>query len=236
MAPEALPTPPRRRVPTALLAGACLLLLAANEGARAQQLMYTCRYKEHTYTGSLPPPECKDQDLRELNPDGTLHRLIPAPLTPEQRRARDAAEKQRLLLEEQENAQRHQDRSLLETYGSVSEIEAARDRAVAARQVLVKRADERIAQYARERKKLDDEAEFYVKREKPAKLRDAYAANKALTEQQEKTKADVLAEIANLQARYETQIKRYRELEQMAVEAAALRARESGGAPPPDNN
>jgi len=213
-----------------------LLLASAGGGAGAQQLMYMCRYKDHTYTGSLPPPECKDQDLRELNPDGTLHRLIPAPLTPEQRRAQEAAEKERQLREEQANAQRHQDRSLLETYGSVSEIESARDRAVAAREVLVKRADERIAQYARERKHLDEEAEFYVKRALPAKLKDAYAANQALSDQQEKTKADVLNEIHALQARYEAQIKRYLELEKMAEEAAALRARESGATQPRDDN
>ena len=195
--------------------------------------LYVCQYKGHTITGGLPPPECKDQDVRELNPDGTLHRLIPAPLTREQRRKRDQEEQERLLQEESERAQARRDRALLETYGSVSEIEAARQRTIAARQTLVDRAQQRIEQYARERKKLDDEAEFYAKRDMPAKLKDAFAANAALAAQQERTKADVLQEMRGLNQRYDADIKRYRELEEMAAKAAAAREREGAGVAEP---
>jgi len=239
MAPET-PSSAAARSPArrACLLGAAAVAVFAWCGTASAQYLYMCNSKGHVYTGGLPPPECRDQDLRELNPDGTLHKLIPAPLTAEQRKARDAAERERIRQEENERAQAHLDRSLLETYGSVSEIEAARARAIAARQVLVDRADQRIAQYGKERKRLDDEAEFYQKREMPAKLKDAYAANKALTEQQEKTKADVLVEIRNLNQRYDAQAKRYKELEDMAAQAAALRERESNGgaAPAQENN
>jgi hypothetical protein len=200
--------------------------------AGAQQFLYVCNIHGHTLSGGLPPSECKGEDIRELNPDGTLHRLIPAPLTPEQRKKRDQEEHERMLAEEAERAQARKDRSLLETYGSVSEIEAARTRTIASRQVLVDRADQRIAQYAKEKKRLDDEAEFYAKREMPAKLKDAFEANKALTAQQEKTKADVIQEMRVLNARYDAEAKRYQELEDMAAKAAAAREREGMS---PDN-
>ncbi len=216
----------------ALLVAAALVLAPA---AQAQQYLYVCQYKGHTISGGLPPPECKDQDIRELNRDGTLHRLIPAPLTPQQRKARELAEEERMRQEESERAQARKDRALLETYGSVSEIEAARQRTVAARQVLVDRAQQRIEQYARERRKLDDEAEFYAKREMPAKLKDAFAANALLAAQQEKTKTDVLQEIRALNRRYDADVQRYRELEEMAARAAAARERESAGTPEPAN-
>ena len=235
MAPEtacsraAARTPARRRHGPALLCLAGLLLVPT---ARADYL-YVCQLKGHTISGGVPPPECKEQDIRELNPDGTLHRLIPAPLTPQQRKERELAAEARLRQEEAERAQARKDRALLETYGSVSEIEAARQRTVAARQVLVDRAQQRIEQYARERRKLDDEAEFYAKREMPPKLKEAFAANAALSAQQQKTKLDVEQEIKALNARYDADIQRYRELEEMAAKAAAAREREGGGSPDP---
>jgi hypothetical protein len=225
MAPEPFRhRPGGRRAPAALLLAGLLLAPAAQA-----DYLYVCQYKGHTITGGLPPPECKEQDIRELNPDGTLHRLIPAPLTREQRRKREQEEEERLRQEEAERAQARKDRALLETYGSVSEIEATRQRTIAARQVLVDRAQQRIEQYARERRKLDDEAEFYAKREMPTKLKDAFAANAALSAQQEKTKADVQQEIRLLNQRYDADVRRYRELEEMAARAAAAREREGAG-------
>jgi hypothetical protein len=235
MAPESLSLPNARRGPAAGRAWvvACLGLagLLAGPAAQAQQFLYVCNAHGHTISGGLPPPECKGEDIRELNPDGTLHRLIPAPLTQEQRKKRDQDEAARMEEEEKQRAQSRKDRSLLETYGSVSEIEAARTRTIASRQVLIDRADQRIAQYAKEKKRLDDEADFYAKREMPAKLKDAFKANKDLTEQQEKTKADVQKEIAVLNGRYDADAARYKELEEMAAKAAAAREREGGGLP-----
>jgi hypothetical protein len=220
-----------RRLARGLALGALGMAVLLGDPARAQQFLYVCTTHGHTISGGLPPSECKGEDIRELNPDGTLHRLIPAPLTQEQRRKRDQDEQERMLAEEHERAQSRKDRSLLETYGSVSEIEAARARNIASRQVLVERADQRIAQYVKEHKRLDDESEFYAKREMPSKLKDAFEANKALMAQQEKTKADVLLEIGAINARYDAEVKRYRELEDMAAKAAAAREREGGGMP-----
>jgi len=209
-----------------LVLGLAALLLAP---VHAQQYLYVCTTHGHTISGGLPPPECKGEDIRELNADGTLHRVIPAPLTQEQRKKRDQDEEARRQQEEQDRAQSRKDRALLETYGSVSEIEAARARSIANQQVLVDRADQRIEQYGRERKRLDNEAEFYAKREMPAKLKDAFEANRVLVDQQQRVKAKVLQDIADINTRYGAEIKRYRELEDMAVKAAAARERESGG-------
>ena len=231
MAPEPVPVQRFRPRGLRLLAAALGLSAVLAGPAQAQQFLYVCSAHGHTISGGLPPPECKGEDIRELNPDGTLHRLIPAPLTQEQRRKRDQDEEERRKEEEQEQAQSRKDRALLETYGSVSEIEAARSRSIANQQVLVDRADQRIEQYNRERKRLDNEAEFYAKREMPAKLKDAFEANKALIEQQQKVKTKVLQDIADLNARYGAEIKRYQELEEMAAKAAAARERESSGMP-----
>jgi hypothetical protein len=98
---------------------------------------------------------------------------------------------------------------------------------LAGRQMLIDRADQRIAQYEKERKRLDDEAEFYVNRELPLKLKDAFEANKALVEQQEKTRADAQLEMKRINERFDAERRRYMELEEMAAEAAEARRREA---------
>jgi len=236
MAPDTLPVSRSRRNPALrrALPAALVLTLIIAPRVQAQQFLYVCTSHGRTISGGLPPPECKGEDIRELNPDGTLHHLIPAPLTQEQRRKRDQDEEERRRQEEQDRAQSRKDRALLETYGSVSEIEAARSRALANQQVLVDRADQRIEQYQKERKRLDDEAEFYVKREMPAKLKSAFEANRVLIDQQQHVKEKVQQEMHDVDARFAAEIKRYKELEDMAIQAAAARERESGGVP--DNN
>jgi len=196
--------------------------------ARAQTMMYVCTDRAgHTHAERYPPPECKDRDVRQLNPDGSLKKIIPAPLTREQRKKKEAEDEARLLEEEQERAQAHKDRALLETYGSADEIDSARRRDLAGRQMLIDRANQRIAQYDRERKRLEDEAEFYAHHEMPAELRDKFAANKVLVQQQEKTRADAQVEMQHINEHYDAEKQRFLELEDMARKAADAREREA---------
>jgi hypothetical protein len=196
-----------------LAAGAAALLLS--QGAAAQ-FLYVCTVGGHTVTGQVPPAECRNVDVRELNPDGTLHRLIPAPMTREQRQKKEEAQEEQLRKEEEDRAQARRDRSLLETYSSVDEIEAARSRDLAGRKTLIDRADARIAQYTKEKKRLDDEAEFYVNREMPPKLKEQFATNKTLTDQQVKTRADSVAEMSRINEKYNGFRKRFEEIQEQA--------------------
>jgi hypothetical protein len=202
-------------------AWALMLGIALCQGAWAES--YVCKVGDHTYTGQIPPPECRNVDVRVLNADGSLNHVISAPLTPEQRRKLEEEQRQQALQEDLARKQRSEDRALLETYSSVDEIEAARQRDLAGRKLLIDRADARIQQYQRERKRLDDEAEFYVNHEMPRKLKEAYATNQTLTEQQQKTRADSLAEMVRINERYDAKRKRFEELEREAQEAQAAR-------------
>ena len=189
-------------------------------------LSYVCTTSSgHTISGDLPPPECKDREVRVLNPDGSVKQVIPAPLTREGRKKREEEESKRRQEEESERKQTQQDRSLLEAYGSVEEIDAARDRAIAGQQSLIERANSRLKQYEREKKRLDDEAEFYTKHEQPAQLKEQFETNAALTRQQEKARAAAEHEIEQIKDQFNARKKRYLELEQMAAEAAAARER-----------
>jgi chromosome segregation ATPase len=188
-----------------------LTLLAAVPLARAQ--LYVCTdARGRTITGDRPPPECADRSVRELRSDGSVRRVIEPPLTPEQKAAREAEAKRQREEAEKQRAQMRRDLALLETYASESEIEESRNRALGSRQQLIDRAVQRLAEHQRERKKLEDEAEFYAKRQMPDKLKRAFDANATLTRSEQKIIDDVRADMDRVNGRFDAELKRWREL------------------------
>jgi hypothetical protein len=199
---------PDRSLAVLVVAG---LTLYAAADARAQ--LYVCTTASgRTVTADRPPAECADRPIRELRPDGSVRRVIEPPLTAEQRAARDAEAKRQIEEAERQRSQMRRDLSLLETYGSVNEIEATRNRALSDRQVIIERAARRKEELKRERKKLDDESEFYLKREMPEKLKRALAANNEMVKSQDKIIGDTRADMARVNERYDAEAKRFREL------------------------
>lgn len=217
--------PPPCRGARRTAAGALLLALLGLGAPPASAQMYVCTTASgHTVTGDVPPADCKDRELRVLNRDGSLQAVIPAPLTPEQRQAREEEKRAQERRAEEERKQAHRDQALLETYGSVDEVESARKRALAAQQTIVERADQRLRQYASARKRLDDEAEFYAKRKIPQQLQDEYDANARLAAQQEKLKADAVAEIARINLKYDGEARRLREIQEQSERESQRRS------------
>ncbi|HTT11810.1 MAG TPA: hypothetical protein VMG60_13030 [Burkholderiaceae bacterium] len=194
----------------ARLLAAGLLVFCA--GAHAQ-FLYTCITKSGRRVSSdRPPPECADRTIHVLRPDGTPYRDIEPPLTPEQRNKQEEEEKRKLEEDDAKRAQVRSDRSLLETYASLEEIEAARKRAIADQQKLIDRALERKAELQRERKKLDDEAEFYIKRDMPEDLKRSFAANNESMKLQDQLIANTRAEMKRINERFDGFAKRFKEL------------------------
>jgi hypothetical protein len=195
-----------------LIAYATVALATALAGDARAQLFVCTAPSGRTITADRPPPECADRPIRELRPDGSVRRLIEPPLTPEQRAAREAEAKRQIEEAERQRGQMRRDLSLLETYGSENEIEATRNRALSDRQILIERAVKKMDELKRERKKLDDETEFFSKRELPEKLKRELAANNEMVKSQQKIIADVRADMARVNDRYDAEAKRFREL------------------------
>jgi hypothetical protein len=158
--------------------------------------------------------------VRELRPDGSVRRVIEPPMTPEQRAARDAEARRQETERERQRSQMRRDLSLLETYGSENEIEATRNRALGDRQVLIERANKRLEELKRERKKLDDESEFFTKREMPEKLKRALAGNNEMLKTQQKMIADTKTDMEKVNERYDEEIRRFRELVRSGAQPA----------------
>ena len=174
--------------------------------------MYSCTANGKTYTADRPPAECANSDIRELNRDGSVRRVIPRPLTIEEQRARALEAKKKYEEEEKILAQRRRDRSLLEAYADEAEIEAARKKSLESAEQIIRRSQERAKSLAEDRRRLDEEAEFFKKREQPDSLRRAFALNAQAVGAEEKIVAEARGEVARINERYDAEKKRFREL------------------------
>jgi hypothetical protein len=194
------------------------VLLGFGGIAHAQYLYKCVASSGKTITSDRPPvQECPDKIIYIMRPDGTPAGKLDPPMTPEQRRK--AAEEEKRRIEEQEAAldQKRKDRSLLETYGSADEIDATRKRAVADRQALIDRAQKRLDELKRDKKRLNDETEFYQKREMPEKLKRQLADNNDAIRGQERSINETKADIRRVEDFYGAQAKRFRELMELGA-------------------
>jgi len=200
--------PDRSRVASA---GALVALALA--AAPVSATMYVCTAPGgRTITADRPPPECANVPIRELRADGSVRRVIEPPLTAEQRQARAEQALREQQLQQAKRAQARQDIALLETYASEKDIEAARRAALTSRQAMIDRSSKRLETFAAERKKLDEEAEFYVNRKVPLKLEHAIEANESLVEAEQRLIAEMQADMARINKRFDAEAERYREL------------------------
>jgi len=203
---------PRRR--SALLRPlAAVFLLLASTPAPAQASLFVCTdARGRTLTGDRPPPECADRPVRELRSDGSVRRVIEPPLTAEQKAQRALEAKRQREEAERQRAQMRRDLVLLETYASEAEIEEARNRALGARQQMIESAQQRMAALQKERRRLDSEAEFFVKREMPEKLKRAFQGNAVLIRSEQRIIDDARADLDRVNGRYDEELKRWRGL------------------------
>jgi hypothetical protein len=158
--------------------GLLLLALAGSGASRAAPRIYCCPDESGKQVcGDILPAACYGRAYREVGDSGRTSRLVDAPLTPEQRARRAAEEQKRAEEERLLNEQKRRDQALLNTYSSEKDIELMRSRAERDIAAAIKAAEERIAEIRRLRKKFENEAEFYRKRQLPAEvakgLRDA---------------------------------------------------------------
>ena len=194
--------------------GVLLITASAAWAAESTPLgsIFTCTVNGKTFSGDRPPQECANTDMRELNRDGSVRRVLARPPTQDELRARALEAKKRLEEEDKQLAQRRRDKSLLEAYASEEEIEAARAKSLESATQSMVRAKARIDNLNGERKKLDDEAEFYKKRVLPDQIKRSFVSNQQEVSQAEKILNEASIETKRINERFDAEKKRFREL------------------------
>ncbi|HUO88949.1 MAG TPA: hypothetical protein VMU08_07235 [Rhizomicrobium sp.] len=209
-----------------------MLLAGLGAGAQAQpKYSYTCRVGSQVITGEFEPYECRNVEIRVLNPDGSLNHVI-APQKTELERERDRqAEIERQHQEEARRNQERSDRALLEHYPTVEELIAEKNAALGSRERLVERAQTDLDDLRKEREKLDSEAEFYKNHQMPVGLQRKLEISDDLQRKQAKLIADLRAGMQGLAEHYDAQIKRWHELMERSPRSSSAVAAPGGRAP-----
>jgi len=150
---------------------AALAVFAGAPAAQAAGKLYCCADASGKQVcGDLMPQECYGRAYREVGESGRTVRNIEAPLTAEQRAERAAEDARRKVEEAEMKEQQRKDQALLNTYGSVRDIDAMRERALGDVEKSIAAAETRIAEIKAQRVKFQNEAEFYKKKQLPPEI------------------------------------------------------------------
>jgi len=193
---------------------ACLALLFLSASASAAGEFYCCQDPNtgRRVCGDTLPEQCRGRAYRILDSGGNVMKEVGQALTPEQKAELVLETRRKKQLEEASREQRRKDQALLDTYAAPEDIDLAQSKAEADVNLAIQAAQERIVAARKKRKKFEDEAEFYKKKDIPPELaKQLHALDHEIKVQQElqdvkKREFDVI------KAKYDADRKRYGEL------------------------
>jgi len=142
-------------------------------GAKASSAgIYSCTdSRGRTITADRPIPDCIDREQRELNPSGTTRRKVEPTYTAREQAEREDRERLAQLQAARLVEERRRERALLVRYPTPAAHDRERAEALVQVDVVIQAAKKRLGELAEDRKRIEDELEFYKK--DPTKAPDA---------------------------------------------------------------
>lgn len=178
----------------------------------AKALIYSCQDKSgRTLVSDLPIQECATQPLRVLRNSG-VSKVIPAPLTAEQKQQLELEKAQKLQTENAEREKSRKDKALLASYSSPAQIEAARQRALIDANELITNSNERLAALEKERKANEMDALQYKDKPMPVSVQAKFEATEAAILLEQKSLATSKAELNRINQKYDAEKQRFIQL------------------------
>jgi hypothetical protein len=195
-----------------ILLGALAAVALANAWAQSARIYSCVDDKGRRLTSDRPIPECVAREQREHNRDGSVRAVRPPVPTAEERAAQEVRERQAAAQRQAENEARRRDRQLLARYPNEATHRKAREGALDSARQSLRASENRLAALATERKPLNNEAEFYLGRALPPKLKQQIDANDAAVEAQRAAMVNQEAELVRLNRLYDIELDRLRRL------------------------
>lgn len=200
--------------------GACLCSIAQAQG------IYSCvDGKGRKITADRPIAECIDRPQREINPSGTVKRVVGPSLTAQERAAQEQKDKAAAEVRAREAEEKRRDRALLLRYPSRAVHDKERAEALDQIDVVIKAASKRTTELAGQRKAIDADFEFYKSdpARAPASLKRRLEENDSSVAVQKRFIADQDAEKKRVNMRFDEELVKLNQLWAMggAVPAAA---------------
>ena len=146
----------------------CVVLLQATalaqQGAAPIAGVYTCvDAKGRKLTSDRPIADCGDREQKVLNPSGTVRAKVGPSLTVAERAELEAKERQEADARAMQAEEKRRERALLVRYPTREVHDKERHDAVAQVGAVTQAASKRIDELLVDRRKLDEEMEFYKK-------------------------------------------------------------------------
>jgi len=166
-----------------------------------------------THYGETIPPEYADRDREELNKSGRTVKVIEVPTAAERKVQREADEKKRAD-ERAEIERKRRDKTLTSTYSNSDEIDLARNRSLRQVNARIKNHTSQLKMANDNLLALQKESESYSKSNKPipSALQEDLTDFQARVDRLQKNLDKSLAEKAEVEARYDADKARYKEL------------------------
>lgn len=203
---QAAPFPHLRRILFGvLLACACLPLSA--------QGIFSCTdAKGRRITSDRPIPECIDRDQTELSSQGTVKRVIKPSMTVEEREAYDSKLQKEQAALALANEERRKNRALVIRFPDKTAHDKVRKEALLSIEVQAVSANARLAALEIDRKKYDDEMEFYKKdpAKAPFALRRKVQDTQQGIEEQKRLLESQTIETQNIHKRFDQELAKLR--------------------------
>ena len=175
--------------------------------------IYTCTAADgRKLTSDRPIPECTSREQRVLNPDGSQRATLPPFLSPEERAAKEAADRRAATERIAHQDAIRRDRSLMLRFPSEAAHQRARHAALDDANKAMRISERRIKDLTTERKPLLDEAEFYKGKPLPAKLKQSLDANDASIEAQQVLIENQKSELVRINKTFDAELARLRKL------------------------
>jgi len=166
-----------------------------------------------THYGETIPPEYADKDRAELNQSGRTVKVIDIP-TPAERKAKAAADEKKRADDKAALEQKRRDQTLISTYSNSSEIDLARNRSLQQVNARINNNTSQLKMANESLLSLQKESESYTKASKeiPSALQEDLTDAQVRVERLQKNLDKSLADKAAVEARYDSDKARYKEL------------------------
>jgi hypothetical protein len=197
-------------VGTAALCAAAASVLAQTGVPKG---IYTCTDDQgRKLTSDRPIAACSHKEQLLLNADGSVRQVVPPTLTAEERADREARERRAAELRAAQQDAVRRDRNLVARFPNEAAHAKARQAALDPVRLAIGNTEQRLKDLEAARIPLMNEAEFYVGKPLPPKVKAQLDANDAAMEAQRAAAANQATELERVNKLYDAELERLKQL------------------------
>ena len=196
-----------------VLSTLAMLVMAQSVLAQTAGRIYTCKDASgKTITSDRPLPECQGREGRVLSKTGTTVQTIEAPLTDDQRAAREAEEEKKKEAAVVRAEQLRRDKALLSTYQNLDDLESKRQRALLQVEREMRESEKRMGVLEKVEQENKQEQEFYKRKQMPVELKRRVDENEGALRAEKLLLASKKGEIVQVNQKFDDDKRRFTEL------------------------